>query len=391
MSKSLEEFSNVSGFVPNLGKNIIFFGSINERDKLDLLQVMPFKCGKLPVRYLGVPLLSKKLGVGDFKVLIDKVEDRINNWRNNALSYAGRIQLIASILASMQMYWALVYLLATTVINDVEKLFKRFLWNAGSAKGKARVSWKVVCKPKDQGGLGIKLLKQWNEVLMIRQFWKIIEDKNSLDTIRNHVWYDIGDGRKAYLWYDRWCIEGPLNTAISRREIFYARLDDNAKVADMINNNQWVWPGGWTEKYIILSNLNGDVNLSSKEDKVLWVTNAGKKVVFTTKHAWEDLRVNWPSFNLQDVIESMAGRRGMKSIGNMVNKLILAATVYFISQEINFRLFKGECRSEDVLFNIIYECVKSKLMTIRVKKTVRTDLIAKKWNLVWRNQSLIAA
>ncbi|GJU33531.1 hypothetical protein Tco_1181885 [Tanacetum coccineum] len=96
-------------------------------------------------------------------------------------------------------------------------------------------------------------------------------------------------------------------------------------------------------------------------------------------------------FNLQDVIESMAGRRGMKSIGNMVNKLILAATVYFIWQERNFRLFKEECRSEDVLFNIIYECVKSKLMTIRVKKTVRTDLIAKKWNLVWRNQSLIAA
>ncbi|GKB02067.1 RNA-directed DNA polymerase, eukaryota, reverse transcriptase zinc-binding domain protein [Tanacetum coccineum] len=442
VKKSLEEFSDVSGLVPNLGKSIIFFGSISERDKLDLLQVMPFKCGKFPVRYLGVPLLAKKLGVGDCKVLIDKVEDRINNWRNNALSYTGRIQLIASVLASMQMYWASVYLLPTTVINDLEKLFKRFLWNAGdSAKGKARVSWKVVCKPKDQGGLGIKSLKQWNEVLMIRQFWKIIEDKNSLwakwvnrvklrnksiwevkvdkcdswgwktmlfirDKIRNHVWYDIGDGRKASLWYDRWCNEGPLNTVISRREIYYARLDDNAKVADMINNNQWVWPDGWTEKYTILSNLDGDVNLSSKEDKVLWVTNAGKKVVFITKQAWEDLRVNWPSnrlltqdkvekwnhnsdikcgfckqcsdssphlffqcdfsmkiwrkmiklsylmdmqFNLQDVIESMACRRGMKSIGNMVNKLIMAAIVYFIWQERNFGLFKGECRSEDVL------------------------------------------
>ncbi|GJR10934.1 putative reverse transcriptase domain-containing protein [Tanacetum coccineum] len=107
MSKSLEEFSNVSGFVPNLG----------------------------------------------------------------------RIQLIASILASMQMYWALVYLLATTVINDVEKLFKRFLWNAGSAKGKARVSWKVVCKPKDQGGLGIKLLKQWNESYILRHFEDYMKDE----------------------------------------------------------------------------------------------------------------------------------------------------------------------------------------------------------------------
>nr|GFD23776.1 reverse transcriptase domain, reverse transcriptase zinc-binding domain protein [Tanacetum cinerariifolium] len=74
--------------------------------------------------------------------------------------YAGRIQLIASILASMQMYWASVYLLPAIVINDLEELFKRFLCNARDlAKGKARVSWKVVYTPKDQGGLGIKSLK----------------------------------------------------------------------------------------------------------------------------------------------------------------------------------------------------------------------------------------
>jgi hypothetical protein len=78
----------------------------------------------------------------------------------------------AVVLGSMQLYWASVYMLPTSVINDLEKLFKRCLWNAGdSARGKARVGWKVVCKPKDQGGLGIKSLKKWNEVLLIRQFW----------------------------------------------------------------------------------------------------------------------------------------------------------------------------------------------------------------------------
>ncbi|GKG01787.1 hypothetical protein Tco_0306492, partial [Tanacetum coccineum] len=110
IKKSLEEFSKVSGRVPNL------------------------------VRYLGMPLLAKKQGVSDCKVLCDKVEERINNWRNKTLSYVRRIQLIASILSFMQQYWASVYLLPTTVISDLEKLFKRFLWNAGdSARGKARV------------------------------------------------------------------------------------------------------------------------------------------------------------------------------------------------------------------------------------------------------------
>nr|GEU49423.1 hypothetical protein [Tanacetum cinerariifolium] len=299
--------------------------------------------------------LVTNLGVSDCKVVCDKVEERINNWRKK-LSYAGRIQLIASILSSMQQYWASIYLLPT-FINDLEKSFKKFLWNAGdSARGKARVYWKVVCRLNDQGGLGIKSLKKWNEVLLIKKFWKIIEVKNSL-----------------------WCMDGPLCSLISRRDIYDARLDDNAKVSDMISNNQWNWPIGWKEKYVLLNNLDGAVTLSNKDDKVLWVTNAEDKVRFTTKQAWEDLRDNWPLFNWRhDVVDSMVGRCGKNNIGNVVDKLIFAAGVYFIWRERTFRLFKNESRSEDVLINIIYDSVRSKLMTVRVKKTFRTDVIAKK-------------
>ncbi|GKC26566.1 hypothetical protein Tco_1033860 [Tanacetum coccineum] len=85
--------------------------------------------------------------------------------------------------------------------------------------------------------------------------------------------------------YDKWCIDGPLSIVISRRDIYDARLDDNAK-------------------------------------------------------------------------------------------LILAVTVYFIWQERNFRMFKGESRSEDVLSKAIYDGVKSKLLTVRVKKSFRADFIA---------------
>ncbi|GJR13130.1 RNA-directed DNA polymerase, eukaryota, reverse transcriptase zinc-binding domain protein [Tanacetum coccineum] len=70
----------------------------------ELLDILPFKCGRLPVRYLGVPILDKRLGVKDYKVLIDKVESKIKCLRNKTLSYAGRIQLLASVLSSMQNY-----------------------------------------------------------------------------------------------------------------------------------------------------------------------------------------------------------------------------------------------------------------------------------------------
>ena len=46
-------------------------------------------------------------------------------------------------------------------------------------KGKARVAWKVVCRLKEQGELGIKLLQNCNEVLLFKHLWKIIERKES--------------------------------------------------------------------------------------------------------------------------------------------------------------------------------------------------------------------
>ncbi|GJU30789.1 RNA-directed DNA polymerase, eukaryota, reverse transcriptase zinc-binding domain protein [Tanacetum coccineum] len=142
VKKSLEEFSCVLGLFPNLNKSIIFFRSINEDRKKELLEVLPFKYGKLPMKYLG-------------------------------------IQLIALILSTMQQYWESVYMLALFVSKELDKLFKRFLQNSGkSTQGKARVACKIVCRPKEQGGLGIKHLKKWTELLLISQIGRLLKERS---------------------------------------------------------------------------------------------------------------------------------------------------------------------------------------------------------------------
>ncbi|GKD74120.1 RNA-directed DNA polymerase, eukaryota, reverse transcriptase zinc-binding domain protein [Tanacetum coccineum] len=200
-----------------LWKSIIFFGSVPLDVQRDILIIMHFQVGKLPMKYLGVPLIAKKLGVNDCKNLVNKISEKINCWKNKVLSYAGRIQLIASVLSSMQIYWASVYMLPSSTINEVEKLLKGFVWCQGPlTSGKAKVAWKQVCLPKEQGGLGIKSLKKWNEVLLIKQLWKIIEGKESL--IKARVFYSIGDGRNVSMWFDKWDSNGPLCDIIPRRE-----------------------------------------------------------------------------------------------------------------------------------------------------------------------------
>nr|GEX68190.1 zf-RVT domain-containing protein [Tanacetum cinerariifolium] len=110
------------------------------------------------------------------------------------LSYAGRLQLVASILASMQVYWASVFILPRTVVKDIDRLLKGFLWCQGDlSKRKPKVAWKQICRPKNEGGLGIKNLYDWNEHLLSLR-----------DKMKPHVKYEVGDGKSIFLWHDRW-------------------------------------------------------------------------------------------------------------------------------------------------------------------------------------------
>ena len=57
VKKTLMEFSNISGLLPNMSKSTIFFGNVQDDVAAEILNILPFNVGKLPVKYLGVPLL----------------------------------------------------------------------------------------------------------------------------------------------------------------------------------------------------------------------------------------------------------------------------------------------------------------------------------------------
>ena len=81
----------------------------------------------------------------------------------------------------MQIYWAFIFVLPISITKEIEKLMRGFLWCHGELKrGKAKVSWKTVCLPKTQGGLGVKSLASWNLALMASHTWQILTNKDSL-------------------------------------------------------------------------------------------------------------------------------------------------------------------------------------------------------------------
>jgi hypothetical protein len=68
------------------------------------------------VRYLDVPLISKRLSAADCDSLISKISSRIDSRLVRKLSSAGRLQLLSYVLVSLQMFWARVFILPKKVI-----------------------------------------------------------------------------------------------------------------------------------------------------------------------------------------------------------------------------------------------------------------------------------
>lgn len=64
--KVFEVFDRMSGLKICLEKSTLFMAGFTEQRRGEILCHFPFEVGKLPVRYLGLPLLTKCMTVVDF-------------------------------------------------------------------------------------------------------------------------------------------------------------------------------------------------------------------------------------------------------------------------------------------------------------------------------------
>jgi hypothetical protein len=124
-----------------------------------LLEYLNMIESNLPMRYLGVPLISKKLAASDCASLLEKISRRINSWLSKYLSFAGRLQLLSSRLYSIHVYWTSIFILQKKVIRVIVQKFNRLLCNGNElSSAKAKVAWDVLCVPRVEGNLGFRKL-----------------------------------------------------------------------------------------------------------------------------------------------------------------------------------------------------------------------------------------
>lgn len=251
----------------NNAKSVVFVTGSGSNIKQAILDGLNFQEGVLPVRYPGVPLISSRLSESNCAPIIDKLKQRIMAWTSKYLSFAGRLLLINSVLFHLQRYWASTFVLPSSICVSINQICRNFLWSGKwDVKGIPVVSWRDVCLPRNEGGLGIKQIKMWNYVAMGKLLWKLQANTqdiwvkwikyqlkgNCFWTIaiphdvawlwrkllrirhffRDNMSMRLGDGRQIYLFYDIWCGDKCLTDII-----------DVSSWRNELNVEQWIRNG----------------------------------------------------------------------------------------------------------------------------------------------------
>ena len=186
---------------------------------------------------------------------MERVRSKISTWSCRFLSYAGRLQLITAVLMSIVNFWAAVFRLPSKCMKEIEQLCASFLWSGPVLKTtREKLAWKEICKPKSEGGLGIRSLKEVNKVYGLKLIWRLLSgdslwgkwiksyllkkrsfwEVKSKSQVGSWMWRkvlklrvvaknfylkEVGNGCSTSYWFDKWSEKGMLFDLLGDRGV----------------------------------------------------------------------------------------------------------------------------------------------------------------------------
>ena len=122
--------------------------------------------------------------------LIDRILARITPWTARKLSYAGRAQLVQTVLFGVQSYWAQLFIFPAKIIKLIESLCRSYLWSGTRhVTKKALIAWEQVCRPKSEGGMGLINMAIWNKAAVAKLCWDLANKEDKLWIKWIHAYY----------------------------------------------------------------------------------------------------------------------------------------------------------------------------------------------------------
>ncbi|KAL4590714.1 hypothetical protein LXL04_003655 [Taraxacum kok-saghyz] len=184
-------FEKVNGLTVNMAKSSLFGVGVSKEEVRIMSLVLGCKDSSFPTTFLGVPIARRMNRLTDWNPMLEKIKKRLADWKVRTLSIGGRLTLTKSVLGSMGSYWLGIFKAPKTVIREIESIQRKFLWGiTGKNRGISWVKWEDVCKNKEDGGLGVGNIEDYNRAMMAKWLWRrgLVMGKN-IDSIHGGNWF----------------------------------------------------------------------------------------------------------------------------------------------------------------------------------------------------------
>ncbi|GKB78613.1 hypothetical protein Tco_0945508 [Tanacetum coccineum] len=353
---ALEEFKNVSGLVPST----------------------------LPVRYLGVPLISSMLLYRDCKILVEKLESH-----------------------------ASIFILPIRIASDLKQSMRGFLWCQGDRIEDFNVSlmathiWSILTSRES---LWVKWIHSYK--LCGRSFWGVpcpgdvtwfdrwADIVRSGFSILSSVPLIQSDREDVIMWRDRDGVFRPFSVACACESI---RLR-----ADVVPWYSIIWfphciPRHATHLWLVVKkklktrdrlqqwDVGPDTNLNLLRCPLCNVVPDSHSHLFFecsySSQVWSQIRVlidmNNIAPRIEDVLAFIISVSKSKSVVSIISRIVLAATTYYLWNERNSRLFKKKIASVDQVVQVICQIVRLKMVSFKFKKvSAKSHLMLDRWKVL---------
>ncbi|KAL4383150.1 hypothetical protein GQ457_15G021490 [Hibiscus cannabinus] len=176
----LKGFELAAGLKLNLKKSKLLGINVEDQQIAQWASLLNCKSECFPSQYLGLPLGASRNSLQLWSPLIDKFKNKLAGWKAKLLSFAGRLTLVKSVLASLPVYFISLFPLPAAVNSTLTSLIIRFLWGALESKVIYWIRWETLCLPKSCGGLGLINFKVKNRALLNKWLWRFGTECDSL-------------------------------------------------------------------------------------------------------------------------------------------------------------------------------------------------------------------
>ena len=324
----LKEFEFRSGLAVSVQKSSFYASGLSQQEIDAIKASTGMPNGTLPVRYLGVPLCTKKLTIANCEFLIQQVKAKFSSWSVKTLSFAGRLLLIKTVIAGINNFWCSTFILPKACVKRINSLCGLFLWKGKmDAHHSAKVSWETVTKDKSCGGLGVKDLKTWNKACCIKLIWLLFFQAGSIwvgwfktevlkgslsnfwtmkptttnswlanklfklrDEVYTWIKLKVGNGESCRFWSDNWTPFGKLSHFILSDQPSRMGITLNSTVSDLLVAGNWTLPPARSESMVQLHIYLTSLTLTEEEDSYEWVVDDKRSLKYSTNKVYRQLR-----------------------------------------------------------------------------------------------------